>query len=98
MDVPPPVAVASSLKLPEPVHRGGHLTHGKHQGGELNRGKHLKHDNLDQYAISPYQALPITGPVLPSADKETKNTALPIREPDMNLSTQVGGCTGAHLA
>eukprot|EP00983_Pelagomonas_calceolata_P008618 281638-Pelagomonas_calceolata.AAC.1 len=82
---PAPVALASSLPLPEPVHRGSHL---QTKQSELNRGKHLKHDNLEQYAISPYQALPITGPVLPSTEKETKNTSLPIKEPDMKLTTQ----------
>lgn len=87
----PIVALASSHQLPEPVHRGGHLSTPK---GELNRAKHLQPvDNGEQYAISPYQALPITGPVLPPAERESKSTSLPIQEPDLALSSQVGsGC------
>jgi len=82
---PPPIALVSQLPILEPVHRGSHLK----QGSELNRVKHLKHDNTEQYAISPYQALPITGPVHPTPDRESKSTTLPIKEPDMNLTTQV---------
>ncbi len=41
----------------------------------------------DNYAIAPYQAMPVTGPVMPG--KESKSSGLPILEPDGTLTEEV---------
>jgi hypothetical protein len=85
------VALASTCTLPVPVAESGqrHIAH----GSELKRSAHLKTN--DNYAVAPYQAMPVTGPVVSS--KETRQTGLPVLEPDHTLSPEVSAY-GSGLA
>ncbi len=59
--------------------------------GEIARSQYIKKEPLDLYAVAPYQALPVTGPVavLPGPPKESKSTGLPVIEPDATQSPEV---------
>lgn len=75
------VALASSCTLGEPMQKDmRHLTTSK----EVKRNQHMKQN--DNYAIAPYQAMPVTGPVV---TKEAKTSGLPVVEPDHSVSPEV---------
>lgn len=74
------VALASSCTLGEPMQKDmRHLTTSK----EVKRNQHMKQN--DNYAIAPYQAMPVTGPVV---TKEAKTSGLPVVEPDHSVSPE----------
>jgi hypothetical protein len=84
------VALASTCTLPVPVAEQRHIA----AGSEMKRSAHLKTN--ENYAVAPYQAMPVTGPVVSS--KETRQTGLPVLEPDHTLSPEVGSnCSWAGL-
>lgn len=84
MSVSETVALASNCPLPALV---AEETGQRHMvpGSELKRSAYLKPN--DTYAVAPYQALPVTGPVCTS--KETRQTGLPVLEPDHTLAPEV---------
>ena len=80
------VELASNCELPKPVECCS-MRHIK-QGQEVKRSQFIKPN--DNYAIAPYQALPVTGPVV--AEFKGEHGGLPIVEPDHSISPEVKGC------
>lgn len=82
------VQLASSSLLPQPMEKQRHMSHIK----EVKRSAHLApNTSVDNVALAPYQALPITGPVVA---KEQKSSGLPVLEPDHSMTPEVGAGTG----
>ncbi|KAJ9528608.1 hypothetical protein QJQ45_020416 [Haematococcus lacustris] len=74
------VALASSCPLLQPV-----AAPGRHAmaSSEVKRSQFLKVN--DNVAVAPYQALPVTGPVI---TKESKSSGFPVLEPDASMSAE----------
>jgi len=73
------VELASTCPLPQPV-QDVSQRHVSNMSKEVKRSQYLKPN--DNVAIAPYQALPVTGPVVA---KESKSTGLPVLEPDHTI-------------
>lgn len=81
-----PVELANSAKLPHAVERSSKHETVAHD--KLSRGKHLQ--GAETYAVAPYQAMPVAGPVI----THNRAPALDVLEPSDELSHEVSGRPG----